>query len=121
MKCPRCENAELEEHEREGVTVDACRTCRGIWLDRGELERLIAKALRDIDDVASAPRERREPERAREHEYDRERPRERERDDDDRPRRYAGWDDDDRREWRHGDRYPRRRKHWLEKLGDIFD
>jgi len=120
MKCPRCENTELEEHEREGVTVDACRTCRGLWLDRGELERLIAKALRDIDDVESVPRERREEPVRREPE--RAYARERERDyDDDRPRRHEGRDDDDRRDWRHGDRYPRRRKHWLEKLGDIFD
>ena len=43
MKCPRCESA-LIELDRDGVTVDRCERCRGIWLDRGELEKLQAKA-----------------------------------------------------------------------------
>jgi len=119
VKCPRCESAELEEHEREGVTVDACRTCRGIWLDRGELERLIARALRDIDELERPAERRRDPDddrdrrdfRARERDDDRGRP--------DRPRTYDR--DDDRHDWRRDDRYPRRRKHWLERLGDVFD
>jgi Zn-finger nucleic acid-binding protein len=49
MKCPRCETAMLDEREREGVTIDACPQCRGIWLDRGELERLIARAVEEED------------------------------------------------------------------------
>ena len=39
--CPR-DGAELVEVERDGVMIDACPTCRGIWLDRGELEKLVA-------------------------------------------------------------------------------
>jgi Zn-finger nucleic acid-binding protein len=39
--CPR-DGARLVEVERDGVMIDACPTCRGIWLDRGELEKLIA-------------------------------------------------------------------------------
>jgi Zn-finger nucleic acid-binding protein len=39
--CPR-DGTELVEVERNGVLVDACPLCRGIWLDRGELERLVA-------------------------------------------------------------------------------
>ena len=35
--CPR-DGSELVEVERSGVTIDACPTCRGVWLDRGELE-----------------------------------------------------------------------------------
>ena len=42
VACPR-DGAELVEVERNGVTIDACPTCRGIWLDRGELEKLIAQ------------------------------------------------------------------------------
>lgn len=40
MRCPRCENATLVEIDREGVVVDRCDRCRGLWLDRGELEKL---------------------------------------------------------------------------------
>jgi Zn-finger nucleic acid-binding protein len=41
MKCPRCDGL-LDERERQGVTVDVCPGCRGVWLDRGELEKLLA-------------------------------------------------------------------------------
>ena len=41
MLCPRCETPALDERERDGVTVDVCRSCRGVWLDRGELEKLM--------------------------------------------------------------------------------
>ncbi len=40
MNCPKCES-EMRGYERNGVTVDQCTGCRGIFLDRGELERLI--------------------------------------------------------------------------------
>jgi uncharacterized protein len=39
-RCPKCA-AEMATYERSGVVVDQCRECRGIYLDRGELERLI--------------------------------------------------------------------------------
>ena len=39
--CPSC-SGPLTEIERSGVLIDACRDCRGIWLDRGELDKLIA-------------------------------------------------------------------------------
>ena len=45
MRCPRCA-MELVECTRVGVTVDVCDRCRGVWLDRGELEKLLA-ALRE--------------------------------------------------------------------------
>jgi uncharacterized protein len=47
MICPRCEKHTLEERERESVTIDICKECRGIWLDRGELEKLIARSTND--------------------------------------------------------------------------
>jgi uncharacterized protein len=40
MTCPKC-MAEMRHYERSGVTVDQCSECRGIFLDRGELDRLI--------------------------------------------------------------------------------
>lgn len=49
MICPRCCKHTLEEKERDGITMDICQECRGIWLDRGELERLIARATQEMD------------------------------------------------------------------------
>lgn len=40
LVCPKCAG-QLHGYERNGVTIDQCDTCRGIFLDRGELERLI--------------------------------------------------------------------------------
>ena len=40
LTCPKCHGA-MRTYERSGVTVDQCTECRGIFLDRGELERLI--------------------------------------------------------------------------------
>jgi Zn-finger nucleic acid-binding protein len=62
MKCPRCENTALDEREREGITVDACGGCRGLWLDRGELEKLIARATREIEELSDG-RDRRDRDR----------------------------------------------------------
>jgi uncharacterized protein len=39
MTCPKC-HGDMRAYERNGVTVDQCTECRGIFLDRGELERL---------------------------------------------------------------------------------
>jgi Zn-finger nucleic acid-binding protein len=44
MKCPRCTAETLDERIRENVSIDVCGVCRGIWLDRGELEKLIARS-----------------------------------------------------------------------------
>ena len=40
MTCPKCRGA-MTSYERSGVVVDQCTECRGIFLDRGELERLL--------------------------------------------------------------------------------
>jgi uncharacterized protein len=40
MTCPKCQG-QMRQYERSNVTVDQCAECRGIFLDRGELERLI--------------------------------------------------------------------------------
>jgi uncharacterized protein len=39
MTCPKC-HGEMRQYERSGVTIDQCTECRGIFLDRGELEKL---------------------------------------------------------------------------------
>ena len=43
MKCP-IDNAELVMSERQGIEIDYCPTCRGVWLDRGELDKIIERA-----------------------------------------------------------------------------
>ena len=40
LRCPKCA-ADMTTYERSGIVVDQCRECRGIFLDRGELERLV--------------------------------------------------------------------------------
>lgn len=40
LRCPKCA-AEMVTYERSGISLDQCRECRGIYLDRGELERLV--------------------------------------------------------------------------------
>ena len=49
MNCPRCQKNPLIERERDGVQIDVCTDCRGIWLDRGELDKLIARAAAPDD------------------------------------------------------------------------
>ncbi len=44
MKCPICPDATLVMTDRQGVEIDYCPTCRGIWLDRGELDKLLERA-----------------------------------------------------------------------------
>jgi Zn-finger nucleic acid-binding protein len=55
LTCPKCEGA-MRTYERGGVTVDQCGECRGIFLDRGELDRLI-DAERGWHSDDPAPRE----------------------------------------------------------------
>lgn len=43
MKCPVCANVDLLLAERHGVEIDYCPTCRGVWLDRGELDKIIER------------------------------------------------------------------------------
>jgi uncharacterized protein len=40
LVCPKCESP-MRSYERNGVTIDQCTGCRGVFLDRGELERLV--------------------------------------------------------------------------------
>ena len=42
MKCPICTDKPLVISERQGIEIDYCSDCRGVWLDRGELDKLMA-------------------------------------------------------------------------------
>jgi len=43
MKCPVCTNVNLVMAERQGIEIDYCPECRGVWLDRGELDKIIER------------------------------------------------------------------------------
>lgn len=66
MKCPVCD-VPLSISSREGIEIDFCPQCRGVWLDRGELDKIIERA----GPVSAAPvgpsRERHERHEHREH------------------------------------------------------
>ena len=78
MKCP-VDDATLLMSERSGVEIDYCPECRGVWLDRGELDKLIERADDDRDDRGHRDRDpdrdryrdrdRREYERSRHRRY----------------------------------------------------
>jgi len=71
MKCP-ADGTELTMTERQGIEIDYCPQCRGVWLDRGELDRIIERSA----SFTSSGREGREfgfDERDRARGYDEER------------------------------------------------
>jgi uncharacterized protein len=86
MKCPN-DSATLVMSERAGVEIDYCPECRGVWLDRGELDKILDRAEVEASrsDVQYSTR--------RSH-------------DDDRDRRYEG----------HGGYRGKKKEHWLGEL-----
>jgi len=44
MDCPVCNDVKLAMSDRQGIEIDYCPQCRGVWLDRGELDKLIERA-----------------------------------------------------------------------------
>jgi uncharacterized protein len=115
MKCPVCDVA-LSISSREGVEIDFCPQCRGVWLDRGELDKVIERAAASL--APTGGRDDRGSRGDRDDRYDRPPPRsddryDRPRDDD---RRYEGKRYDDDKRYDDGKR--RKRKSFLD---DIFD
>jgi Zn-finger nucleic acid-binding protein len=68
MKCPRCQ-VDLSISDRQGIEIDFCPQCRGVWLDRGELDKIVERAARFVDDDD----DRFQPERRSHYERDRDR------------------------------------------------
>ena len=107
LVCPKCQGL-MRTYERSGVTLDQCADCRGIFLDRGELEHLVDAEL-GWQQGHSAPRER-----ERDRSYERER---------DRgpsiPNPFKDRDDDDydRRRYSEGS-HKRRKKSFFDELFD---
>ncbi|MCU0496761.1 MAG: zf-TFIIB domain-containing protein [Anaerolineae bacterium] len=117
MKCPVC-NVDLRISDKHGVEIDYCPQCRGIWLDRGELEKIMQKS---INDESQRFNDYSRDEYKRKNEYPpMEEPRyeDRRRYEDDR-RRYDEDDTDHRRRGHDDDHYKRNRKKSI--LEDIFD
>ncbi|WP_025155940.1 zf-TFIIB domain-containing protein [Leifsonia aquatica] len=54
MKCPT-DNATLVMSERNGIEIDYCPDCRGVWLDRGELDKIIDRAGATAPAATPAP------------------------------------------------------------------
>ena len=50
MQCPVCTTQALVMSERQGIEIDYCPQCRGVWLDRGELDKIIERSA-----AAAAP------------------------------------------------------------------
>ncbi len=49
MLCPVC-NVDMRLSDRQGVEIDYCPQCRGVWLDRGELEKIIERSTVSVDE-----------------------------------------------------------------------
>lgn len=98
MKCPVCKDVTLLMSEKNGVEIDYCPECRGIWLDRGELDKIIDRARDARDGYRESERQ----------EYRRE-----ERRDERRDERY-----DDRARY---DKKSKKKQSPLSALGDIME
>ena len=91
MPCPVCKVA-LVMSDRQGVEIDYCPQCRGVWLDRGELDKIIERSAQDHATAAPQPNRTAPPQR--------------------------GYDPDPGYGRHHGDRPHKRRKSFLEELFD---
>jgi Zn-finger nucleic acid-binding protein len=54
MDCPAC-NVALVMSDRQGIEIDYCPKCRGVWLDRGELDKIIERSASAAPQAAPAP------------------------------------------------------------------
>lgn len=110
MKCPVCKEPNLVMADRQGIEVDYCPQCRGIWLDRGELDKIIERSGDRLDrsDRSDRPPDRRLNDRQLDD-------RQTDCDNDDHHRDRRRRDDDD-------DHYdPKHRKKRGSWLGELFD
>ncbi len=53
MNCPACKTVSLSMSERNGIEIDYCPECRGVWLDRGELDKIIEKSASSMSAPAN--------------------------------------------------------------------
>ena len=107
MNCPKC-NVLLSMMERQGVEIDYCPQCRGVWLDRGELDKIIERTtpapVAPAVPVASPPTPGAPPLMPPPAQGD--------------YRRRREYDDDDDDDHRHGQHGKKKKKGFF---GDLFD
>lgn len=99
LMCPNCDGS-MQTVQRAGVEFDMCPRCRGVWLDRGELEKLMTLEREETQAVYGQPRPYSRPDHHHDH----------------RPSGYRRDDDDDHR----GGAYGYKKKKRFD-LFDIFD
>ncbi len=93
MKCPN-DGAVLTMSERSGVEIDYCPECRGVWLDRGELDKILDRAMSETAAApAPAPVSSQQPTHLQ-----------------------RGYEE--QRGYQQGYRKPKRKEHWLAELFD---
>ena len=90
MTCPTCPDAILVITERQNVEIDYCPQCRGVWLDRGELDKLMALGASQPQAQAQRPAMATQPD----------------------------FVDSDHHKSHGSQGYPRRRKSWLNDIFD---
>lgn len=130
MKCPVCDES-MREVEKSGVALDICPGCKGVWLDRGELEKLMefaaATAMQETTPGAPVSRISPPPPGGRDRREYREEDRHHghhDGDDDDDHYGYGknrGHDDDDHRYDQRGNYGPyQKKKSWISNVFDMF-
>jgi len=127
MQCPSCADQALEPHVRLGIEIDVCPVCKGVWLDRGELDRLAAEPPARVPDLARYAPTPAAPtgpvttagldDRDQDRDRDRDDDRDDDRDRDDRPRDR----DDDRHRERSKKKKPKKRKPKSKRLSDAIE
>ncbi len=55
MKCPVCPTVNLVMSDRQGIEIDYCPECRGVWLDRGELDKIIERSSEQLESRPQQP------------------------------------------------------------------
>ncbi len=103
MKCPT-DGATLVMSERTGIEIDYCPECRGVWLDRGELDKIIDRAAADVAPAAPAAPAPAAPQYAEPRYDDRQ--------------RYAEPRYDDRQKYGQQPYRKKKKEHWLSELFD---
>lgn len=69
MNCPLC-NVELRITDRQGIEIDYCPKCRGVWLDRGEIDKIIERSAQVLPEGQKPRVERHEPPKEKSEHYE---------------------------------------------------
>lgn len=56
MKCPACNEPKLLIADRNGIEIDYCPECRGVWLERGELDKILSQSREEEENEAMRER-----------------------------------------------------------------